>query len=83
MCADYSCEGSNSEPEADARAASDADASVATIQLDMPRRSMQVSFTCDKCGASSSSGDGSAKFAPAKHVIVVLCIICRERPTAF
>ena len=41
---------SGSDAEAAAPPDADVDGSVATIQLDMPRRSMQVTFTCDKCG---------------------------------
>jgi hypothetical protein len=41
---------SGSDAEAAAPPNADANGSVATIQLDMPRRSMQVTFTCDKCG---------------------------------
>lgn len=34
---------------------SDGDAGVASIPLDMPRRSMQLTFTCGKCGVCPSS----------------------------
>lgn len=44
--------GSSSDAAAGPAAAPEGDASVGTIQLDMPRRSMQVTFTCDKCGES-------------------------------
>ncbi len=52
MCAEASSSdvASGSDAEAAAPPNADANGSVATIQLDMPRRSMQVTFTCDKCG---------------------------------
>lgn len=55
QCTDASSSGgSSTDAEASAAVAPEDDASVATIQLDMPRRSMQVTFTCDKCGTRTS-----------------------------
>lgn len=40
--------------DSDAAAAPSQDGSVATIQLDMPRRSLQLTFRCNVCGEPSA-----------------------------
>ena len=50
---DTSSSGSDGDGSAAAAAVPDGDSHVATVVLDMPRRSLQVTFSCDKCGAAT------------------------------
>jgi len=59
----------------DARTRDDA-AKVARVQLEMPRRSLQVTFTCDRCGTRTSRMVNP--IAWDRGMVMAMCSGCEE-----